>query len=225
MLRRRSSLLGAASLLAWAALLPLLGPLLLSLPAAAQDTTAPFTDPNTGIDFQAYTDDALGYQFGIALPETVTTEFIGQLVVPLNGTAGWAGVSFGEHMVGPLLLAAWQNAGSVMSSFRHASAYAQPPIYSNTSISMSPIPDGTFVNSTHASLTFVCAGCVDAALSFAPGASETVMAYAISYTSPQNPGSAAANLSFHGAGYGQFTVLLSDAQSPDYESWAALATA
>ncbi|TRM61777.1 hypothetical protein BD626DRAFT_500484 [Schizophyllum amplum] len=136
-------------------LLPLLGPLLLSLPAAAQDTTAPFTDINTGIEFQAYTDDALGYQFGIALPETVTTEFIGQLVVPLNGTAGWAGVSFGA---------------SIYHSTRILpSAYAQPPIYSNTSISMSPIPDGTFVNSTHASLTFVCAGCVDAALSFAPG--------------------------------------------------------
>ncbi|KAL1709855.1 hypothetical protein EV121DRAFT_267049 [Schizophyllum commune] len=207
---RRPSLLGAAALVSLAA-------------AAAQDTTVAFTDPNTGIDFQAFSDSNLGYQFGIALPETITTDFIGQLVVPLNGTAGWAGVSFGEHMVGPLLLAAWANAGSVVSSFRKASQYAQPPPYSNTSVSLSPISTGTYINATHASLTFVCGGCVDDVLSFSPSDSSTTMAYAVSYTSPQTPGSANASLSFHGAGFGQFTVLLSDAKSPEYESWAAMA--
>ena len=64
---RRPSLLGAAALVSLAA-------------AAAQDTTVAFTDPNTGIDFQAFSDSNLGYQFGIALPETITTDFIGQLV-------------------------------------------------------------------------------------------------------------------------------------------------
>ena len=47
---------------------------------AAQTVTAPYTDPLTGIDFQAYTDPETGYIFGIALPETVTTDFIGQIV-------------------------------------------------------------------------------------------------------------------------------------------------
>ena len=133
-------------------------------------------------------------------------------------------------MVGPLLLAAWANAGSVMSSFRKASyvflpspffahcipslsssirtdtppsQYAQPPPYSNTSVSLSPISSGTYINATHASLTFVCAGCVDDVLSFSPFDTTTTMAYAVSYTSPQTPGSANASLSFHGAGFGE----------------------
>ncbi|KAL1748123.1 hypothetical protein HDZ31DRAFT_30414 [Schizophyllum fasciatum] len=191
--------------------------------AQTLETTAPFTDPNTGIDFQAFTQSDLGYQFGIALPENITSDFIGQLVVPLNATAGWGGVSFGEHMVGPLLLAAWANAGSLVSSFRQATAYAQPPPYTGSNVSLSPISAGTYINATHASLTFLCAGCVDDELSFAPTDTSTIMAYALSHTSPQSPGSAGANLSFHGAGFGQFTVLLSDAQSPDYEAWAEMA--
>ena len=48
--------------------------------AAAQTVTAPYTDPLTGIDFQAYTDPETGYIFGVALPETVGTDFIGQIV-------------------------------------------------------------------------------------------------------------------------------------------------
>lgn len=46
--------------------------------ADAQSASA-YSDPNTGIDFQAYKDDS-GYQFGIALPETLGSDFIGQLV-------------------------------------------------------------------------------------------------------------------------------------------------
>ena len=51
--------------------------------AASQDTTMAFTDPNTGIEFQAFSDSALGYRFGIALPETIASDFIGQLVSTL----------------------------------------------------------------------------------------------------------------------------------------------
>lgn len=65
--------------------------------SAQSYTSSPYTDPNTGIDFQRYVENSqsAGYSWGIALPETPTTDFIGQLVVPLNSSQGWGGVSLG----------------------------------------------------------------------------------------------------------------------------------
>ncbi|KAL1744130.1 hypothetical protein HDZ31DRAFT_26138, partial [Schizophyllum fasciatum] len=193
--------------------------------AAAQTSTAPYTDPLTGIDFQAYTDPPTGLIFGIALPETVTTDFIGQIVAPLTDGAGWAGVSLGGAMVGPLLLVAWPNEGKVQTSFRQATEYESPPSFSGSiSPSLSTIPDGTSVNETHIALTFLCAGCVDSSLSFAPDADSSVMGFALSDSSPENPADEASALTFHSKGYGEFGVVLSDAKSAEYDEWAALAT-
>lgn len=46
---------------------------------SAQRTSA-YTDQVTGITFQQYHDTITGYGVGIALPETVGQDFIGQLV-------------------------------------------------------------------------------------------------------------------------------------------------
>lgn len=70
----------------------------LTCQALAQSyTSSAYTDPNTGIDFQRYVENTqtTGYSWGIALPQTPTTDFIGQLVVPLNSSQGWGGVSLG----------------------------------------------------------------------------------------------------------------------------------
>jgi hypothetical protein len=42
-------------------------------------STKPFTDPATGISFQAYT-NARGFRFGVALPKTGSKDLIGLLV-------------------------------------------------------------------------------------------------------------------------------------------------
>jgi hypothetical protein len=42
-------------------------------------STKPFTDPATGISFQAYT-NAGGFKFGIALPKTGSKDLVGFLV-------------------------------------------------------------------------------------------------------------------------------------------------
>lgn len=62
-------------------------------------TSSAYTDPNTGIDFQRYVENtqSAGYSWGIALPQVPTTDFIGQLVVPLNNSQGWGGVSLGTE--------------------------------------------------------------------------------------------------------------------------------
>lgn len=50
------------------------------------------------------------------------------------------------------------------------------------------------------------------------------MGYALAATSPSDAADAGATLTYHSAGFGEFDVLLADAQSADYEAWAALAT-
>jgi cellobiose dehydrogenase (acceptor) len=87
---------------------------LLAMRATAQLTASPYVDADTGITFNTY-QHTTGYSFGIALPETPTTDFIGQIKAPIGG---WAGVSMGSSMAGNLHVVAWPNEGEIMSSFR-----------------------------------------------------------------------------------------------------------
>lgn len=93
---------------------------LFALRSVAQ-SSSPFTDDKTGITFNGYTHPTTGYRLGLALPENPTTDFIGQIVAPINSTGGgWAGFSMGQSMTGNLLVVAWPNGDEVVSSFRLA---------------------------------------------------------------------------------------------------------
>jgi hypothetical protein len=48
-------------------------------PLAIAQSSQPFTDPATGIAFQAFS-HASGFKFGVALPKSVGGDFIGLLV-------------------------------------------------------------------------------------------------------------------------------------------------
>lgn len=50
-----------------------------ALALGVQVQAAAYTDPNTGIIFQGFT-DTTGFQFGMAMPTDPTTEFIAQIV-------------------------------------------------------------------------------------------------------------------------------------------------
>jgi cellobiose dehydrogenase (acceptor) len=91
-------------------------PLLALAAGASAQTSSAFTDANTGITFQGY-EDTTGFRFGMALPSTIGSDFIGQMIVPTNGS-GYGGVSLTGSMVGSLLVVAWPNAGSVVASLR-----------------------------------------------------------------------------------------------------------
>lgn len=53
--------------------------LALAATAVAQTSTS-YVDPTTNISFQSFYDSKTGYRFGLALPETVGSDFIGQIV-------------------------------------------------------------------------------------------------------------------------------------------------
>jgi cellobiose dehydrogenase (acceptor) len=89
------------------------------LVAAAAQSASPYTDDKTGIIFNGF-QHASGFRFGIALPESPTTDFIGQLVGPVNSSGGWVGASMSSSMTDSLLLVAWPHEQDVISSFRKA---------------------------------------------------------------------------------------------------------
>lgn len=129
-------------------------------------------------------------------------------------------------MTGRLLVVAWPNSDAVVSSFRKASGYVTPPVYSNDSISMSTIESGTFVNSTHFSYTFLCSGCITGdILTFSSTTASSVFGWAYSSTSVVTPSDASSDLSYHTAGFGEFGMTLTSAESALYSTWAALASA
>lgn len=198
---------------------------LAQLAAAVSGTTA-YLDSNTGIDFQQYADTDVGFSFGIAVPENPTTDFIGQLVVPLTDSAGWGAIALGPGMTGRLLLVAWPNDDEIVSTFRYTSAYSNPDVYTNSTLSALPIANGTFVNSTHFSFTFLCEGCViGGSTTFDFSAGSGAIGYAVSSSNPTTPSDPASALVYHDVGANIYLANFTAAESADYETWASWASA
>ena len=195
---------------------------------SSQQTTKQYIDPMTGFTFQSFSPGD-GYRFGIVMPQGDTTDLIGQLTGPLNGEGGgWAGIDFGNRMVGPLLIVAWpagDAANSVMISPRqaHGKNPDRVTVYTAQPIKLRQIAKGTFANGSHVTATFVCEGCINAD-SFDPKTSQTgQFAWAYSSKTVVTPGSADTVLSEHQERYGRFGVDLDGARSPEYASYAKLA--
>jgi cellobiose dehydrogenase (acceptor) len=211
----RSVLLGSTAALAG----------LVRMAAAADTPVTPYTDAATGIDFMRYSAHGGDFTFGIALPETVKSDFIGQLVVPITKTGGWGAVSLAGGMLNHLLLVAWANGDEVVSTFRTASAYANPAVYDASEVKALPIEKGTFVNSTHFSFTFLCEGCiVGGSTTFKPTDETPVFGWALSVENPTTPSDPASEIPYHGAGFGLYGMPAADAKSAKFEEWAAMAS-
>ncbi|KAB2571514.1 Glucose-methanol-choline oxidoreductase [Lasiodiplodia theobromae] len=191
--------------------------------ARAATTTSAYTDETTGITFQRWQDASTGFAFGVALPENpeATTDIIGQIVSP---GAGWAGVSMTSSMMASTLIAAWPNGDDIVASARKTNAYSNPAAMAD--VTLTTIPEGTFVNSTHYSYTFLCKGCVTGdSGAFDVTTTTAVLGWAFSKTAPTTPGSADSVLNYHAAGFGAFGMPIADAESAEFETWAKLATA
>jgi hypothetical protein len=186
----------------WARKLSLLAFLVTARRTAAQ-TTEPFTDPLTGIVFQRFFGARTSFGFGIALPENPTTDFIGQLDVPMPNGEGWAGISLQEDMVDPLLLVAWPNGNEVVTSFRIARNEDDSPPEVTGDFSIVQIPEGTVVTADKMVFTFLCQNCLDdGQLSFSPQNTQGKfgMGWALADRAVSDPADSAAELPFHNVG-------------------------
>ncbi|RYN90517.1 Cellobiose dehydrogenase [Alternaria tenuissima] len=204
----------------------LLSTALLALGVSAQ-TSSKFTDEKTGITFSGLHHSS-GYRLGYALPEKATTDFIVQVQAPITNDGGWAGFSLGQSMTGNLLVVAWPHEGEVIASFREATGYTNPAVKTGD-FTMSPIPDGTFVNDTAFSYTFLCSNCISedpkTGLVIYEDPSVNIMGWAYSNKALADSTDAGAALNYHDAGFGAFGLPMSNATSPDFEKWAAMAVA
>lgn len=194
-------------------------------------TASKYTDSNTNITFLGYAN--AGFHFGMALPPDPKDDLIIQLISPLQDGGGWGGVDFGEYMTGHLLLVAWPNTekdNTVMISPRIATGYEVSNganVYKANPITITQIPDGTFVNNTHVSATFVCGGCLNSD-SFGEDNKTATFSYAYAYDPVDDPSDVDTRLSDHtanGEPYGPFDVTVARAESSEYQSWAALTKA
>lgn len=198
--------------------------------AVSATEASTYTDTNTNITFLGYAND--GFHFGMALPSDPVNDLIIQLVSPLKDGGGWGGVDFGEYMTGHLLLVAWPNTdedNTVMISPRIATGYEisnGANVYDANPINITQIPDGTFVNDTHVSATFVCGGCLNSD-SFSGDNKTATFSYAFAYEAVDDPSNVDTKLSDHtanGEPYGPFDVTVARAESSEYHNWAALTT-
>jgi cellobiose dehydrogenase (acceptor) len=195
-------------------------PLAYALGAFAQSVA--YNDPNTGIDFMSFQDSESGARFGVATPETLGKDFIGQIVAPT--TQGWAGLDMSAQMANHILVVAWPNGEEVMASVREASGYTTPPVYTGNATT-TPIDNGTFVNSTHFSYTFVCNGCITGDEdSFPSTVKGNAFGWAFSDDAVAKPSAADTALNMH-SGFGAFAVIFANSSSASYDTWASWAEA
>lgn len=128
-------------------------------------------------------------------------------------------------MEGNFILAAWPDGnGGVMASFRQATDEDNPPEVTG-GFAVRPIPDGTQVNNTFLTYTFLCENCIDPTLGLnMDSTGNAVMGWALSERPPRsNAADAGARLDFHERGFGPFTARLGAAVTDQFDAIAATA--
>ncbi|KAJ4371408.1 hypothetical protein N0V83_004625 [Neocucurbitaria cava] len=166
----------------------------------AAQSPAPYTDAKSGITFSTFQHSS-GLFFGLALPtnNTGNTDFIA--TVGGKGT-GWS--------------------GSVLSSFRKAAQYGSPAVTTGT-FSQSPIANGTYVNSTHWTYTFLCQKCIQSdGTTFKTTDQTANIGYAVNANAPSQKTNVASTVTKH-SDAGQVEFDLSQAKSDKFDTWKAYA--
>lgn len=190
-----------------------------------------FVDQNTGLQMERFFGARTQFGFAFALPPQLPPagtagSFIGQLSFPLVNGIGWGAMGLTGSMEGNFILAAWPDGnGGVMASFRQATNEDNPPEVSGN-FQVRPLPDGTVVNDTQLTFSFLCENCLDSTLGLGPErmGGDAVMGWALSERAPRgdaaDPG---AQLGFHERGFGPFTARLGAAATDGFDAVAATA--
>ena len=153
---------------------------------------------------------------------------IGRLVVPKTNDGTWMGMSHMSAMTGSLLLVTWLDGTKVQTSFRYATGYVAPDIYTGNA-TLSIISETN--SDTHYGITYRCEGCWKweqdgVAGSQVPATTKSaaqIIGWAQATTAPTNPGDADAAIKQH-ANDGIFGAVVASARNSAYTKWASLAT-
>ncbi|PGH26426.1 hypothetical protein AJ80_01924 [Polytolypa hystricis UAMH7299] len=195
---------------------------------------APLIDDETGIEFFANTipdgPTVGGFTWGYALPpdaETVDAdEYIG-IIIGSRGPngAGWAGISHGGGMPSSLLLMSWANDDEILTSFRFATGYDTPELYTGDAM-ISPIRSE--ITDTHFTLIYRCQGCFSWNHKGETGSRGTtagalVIGWVQSTTTVDDPTDPNSEHIQHDNGMGLFGIPAGPAANAMYDEWTELA--
>ncbi|KAF2853155.1 iron reductase domain protein [Plenodomus tracheiphilus IPT5] len=183
-------------------------------------TPAPYTDTKSGITFNTLQHSS-GFFFGLALPmnNTGNSDFIA--TIGGKGT-GWSGVSLAGSMVNKLLIVAWPNGQNIVRSFRKTATYSSPTVPTGT-FKQAAIANGTYINSTHWTYTFLCSNCLQTdGTTFKSSDTTPSIGYALNANAPTDKTNPASNLAKHSA-RDQTIFDLSKARSPNFGTWKGYA--
>ncbi|KAI2625839.1 hypothetical protein GGR54DRAFT_654226 [Hypoxylon sp. NC1633] len=191
----------------------------------AQDAV-PYTDPDTGIEFATWTQG--GQTIGMALPEDALTTDASEYIGILQCSTGWCGLSHGEsgQMTQALLLLAWPYEDQVLTSFRFATGYTLPGVYSGNA-TLTQI--SSKVTATGFEVIYRCQNCFAWEQDGASGSVQTstgffVLGRASATIVPTNA-QCPTDISFRQhESFGQFGAPLDGVGKAQYPAWAALAT-
>lgn len=139
------------------------------------------------------------------------------------------GISHESSMTSALLLLSWLDGADVMTSFRYASGYTSPDIYTGnatlTKISQS-------VNATHFEMTYRCESCwswdqdgvAGSQVPATTSGAAQLIGWAQATQAPTTPGDTDSAIKQH-ADDGIFGAVVASARKSAYTSWVSLATA
>ncbi|KFY32079.1 hypothetical protein V493_00537 [Pseudogymnoascus sp. VKM F-4281 (FW-2241)] len=205
---------------------------------SAQGTAGTYTDPDTGIIFstQSYADGAGtagGFTVGMALPANAAsvdaTEYIGMIIGSRTGTtaarSGWSGIAHGPGMTTNLLLMVWPHQDKILTSFRQATGYDEPPVY-NGNAKLSQI--SATVTDTSYKLIYRCENCLALDLSGETDMTHStsgvfVLSWAQAFPAPTTPSNPNTRMLQHDNGFGIYGAPVAPMAQAKYAEWARLA--
>jgi hypothetical protein len=102
--------------------------------------------------------------------------------------------------------------------------YGSPAVATGT-FTQTPIANGTYVNSTHWTYTFLCSNCIQSdGTTFKATDAAPSIGWALSATAPAQKGSASSTVSKHSS-QGQVAFDLTKARSANFATWKSWASA
>ncbi|KAM3417617.1 Cellobiose dehydrogenase [Cercospora zeina] len=171
-------------------------------------------------------------QIGLALPpasaEELENEYIGRIVAPIPTGGTWFGLTHTSGMTGCLILVVWPNEDQVITSFRYATGYVEPDLYTGDA-ALTTI--NSFVNSTHFGLTYRCKNCWtwdqggETGSAVPPTTSDAfqMLGWAQGGAAPTNPEATSAAIAQH-AQANIMAAEVASARNTGYTSWTSLGT-
>ncbi|KAI1858141.1 hypothetical protein JX265_010809 [Neoarthrinium moseri] len=187
-----------------------------------QSDTVGYTDSETGIKFQSFTDADTQVSWRVALPEKTEGDYDALIQIEGPANLGWIGWAWAGTMAYNPLTIVWANGKTVVHSSRIAYGFYTPSVYNETTYQ---VLKGTGVTGDTLKFTALCKGCTT--WKDFDGNTQTLdltqparLAYALSHEVVESPSNSSSNFNIHD-NVGHWNADLVASKSADFSSWVS----